>query len=61
MPNCPPIQKKEKEKENKKPITYRMKDKQKSFEKGLQTLLYYVEALDLSGCQSQQSFLYFSC
>lgn len=59
MPNCPPLQ--EKEKENKKPITYRMKDKQKSFEKGLQTLLYYVEALDLSGCQSQQSFLYFSC
>lgn len=38
-----------------------MKDKQKSFEKGLQTLLYYVEDLDLSGCQSQQSFLYFSC
>lgn len=60
MPNCPPLQKKEKE-NKKNPITYRMKDKQKSFEKGLQTLLYYVEALDLSGCQSQQSFLYFSC
>lgn len=37
-----------------------MKDKQ-SFEKELQTLLYYVEALNLSGCQSQQTFLYFSC